>query len=68
MDLCRQKHAGMLEKWVRELFDIDGKYVLFGWILRRTNTVNVIWRLSSFTGGGRPHEPLLVLFQARAGT
>ena len=39
----------------------------FGWVLRRTNTVMIIWRLSSFTGGGRPHVPLRPLFQARAG-
>ena len=40
----------------------------FGWILCRTNTVDAIWRLSSFTGGGRPQVPLRALFQARVGT
>ena len=40
----------------------------FGWTLRRTNTANVIWRLSFFTGGGRPQVTLRALFQARAGT
>ena len=33
-----------------------------------TNTAKVIWRFSSFTGGGRPRMPLRALFQARAGT
>ena len=28
------------------------------------NTVKIIWRLSSFTGGGRPQVPLEALFQA----
>ena len=28
-------------------------YNFFCWDLRRTNPVNIIWRLSSFTGGGR---------------
>ena len=41
---------------------------IFGWDLRRINTLNVIWRLSSFTGGGRPQVPLCALLQARAGT
>ena len=35
----------------------------FCWILRRTNTINVIWRLSS-----RLQVRLRALFQARAGT
>ena len=32
---------------------------LFGWVLRRTNTVNVILRHCSFIGGGRPHVDAL---------
>jgi hypothetical protein len=32
------------------------------------NTVEVIWRLSNFTDGGRPRVPLRTLVQARAGT
>ena len=27
----------------------------------RTDTINVIWRLSKFTGGGRPQVPLRAL-------
>ena len=38
----------------------------FGLVLCRTNTVNVIWRLSNFNGGRRPQVPLRGLFQARA--
>ena len=33
----------------------------FGWGLRRTNIVKVIWRLSTFTGGGRLQVPLHAL-------
>ena len=40
----------------------------FSRVLRRTNTVNVIWRLPSIIGGGRPQELLSALFQAQAGT
>ena len=40
-------------------------YVLGCWVLRLTNTLKVIWRLSNFTGGGRPRVPLRALFQAR---
>ena len=25
--------------------------IFFGWVLRRTNTIKLIWRLSSITGG-----------------
>ena len=32
-------------------------------VLRRTNTVKVIWRLSCFTGGGRPQVHLFALFE-----
>ena len=32
-------------------------------VLCRTNTLKVIWRLSSFTGEGRPHVPLHALFK-----
>ena len=39
---------------------------LFG--LHRTNTVNVIWRFSSFAGGERLQVPFHALFQARATT
>ena len=43
--------------------------ILFcGWVLRLTNTVQVIWWLSSFTGGGRPRVPLRALFQSQVGT
>ena len=35
------------------------------WVLRRTNTVKIIWCISSFlTGGGRPQMSLRALFQA----
>ena len=45
------------------------KYVPFlVCVLRRTNTVNVVWRLSSFTGGGRPQVLLHASLQARADT
>jgi hypothetical protein len=30
---------------------------LFDWVLRHTDTVKVIWRHVSFTGGGRPKVP-----------
>ena len=43
--------------WLLQNFQI-----FFGWVLRRTNTVKVIWRPSSFTGG---EVTLCVLFQAR---
>ena len=33
-------------------------FFFFGWVLRRNNTVKVIRRLSSFTGGGRPQVHL----------
>jgi hypothetical protein len=36
----------------------------FDWVLRHTDTVLVIWRHSSFTGGGRPQVPFFALFQA----
>jgi hypothetical protein len=32
------------------------------WVLRHTDTVKVIWRRSSFTGGGRPQVPLCAFF------
>jgi hypothetical protein len=41
---------------------------LFDWVLRNIDTVKVISRRSSFTGGGRPQVPLRALFQARTGT
>jgi hypothetical protein len=34
--------------------------------LRRTNTVYVIWRISSFTGVGIPQMPLRELLQAQS--
>ena len=37
-------------------------------VLFPTNTVKVIWQLSSFIGGGRPQVAHCALFQARAGT
>jgi hypothetical protein len=37
--------------------------VFIGLVLRRTNTVQVIWRLSSFTGGGIPQVSFRALFQ-----
>ena len=41
----------------------------YGWGLRLTNTVKVIWRISSFTGRGRQTSVLLhTLLQARVGT
>ena len=42
--------------------------IVFGWVLHHTNTVKVIWGLSSFTGKGRPQVPLRALFQAQAVT
>jgi hypothetical protein len=30
-----------------------------------TNTLKVIWQLTSFTGGERPHVPLCALFKAQ---
>ena len=38
--------------------------IVYGLGLRRINTVKVIWRLSSFTNGGRPKMPLRALLQA----
>jgi hypothetical protein len=38
---------------------------LFGQVLRRTNTVDLIWRLSSFTGAGRPQVLYRASFQAQ---
>ena len=43
-------------------------FFFFGWVLRHTNTVEVIWGLSSFTSGGRPQVPFHALFQAQVGT
>ena len=43
------------------------KDFFFGWVLRHTNTVKVIWPHSSFTGRGRPRVLLRALFQAQAG-
>jgi hypothetical protein len=46
-------------------YDIQCMFVcLFDWVLRHTDTVKVIWRRSSFTGGGRPKVPFCALFQA----
>ena len=47
---------------------IDILLFFFGWVLHCTNTVMEIWRLSSFTGGGRPQVPFCALFQAQVGT
>jgi hypothetical protein len=41
---------------------------LFDWVLHHTNTVSIIWRRSSFSGGGWPRVPFPELFQARMGT
>jgi hypothetical protein len=41
------------------------KVVIFGWVLRRTNTGFVMRRLSSLTGGGKPRVPFYAIFQAR---
>ena len=38
----------------------------FGWVLCRTNTVKISWRLSNFPCGGRPQVPLRALFYERA--
>jgi hypothetical protein len=43
-------------------------FFLIDWILRHTDTVKVIWRRSTLTGGGRPQVPFRILFQARMGT
>jgi hypothetical protein len=37
-------------------------------VLRRTNTVYVIWQHSSFTVGGRPQVPFPAFFQAQTDT
>ena len=39
------------------------KSLFFVWGLRRTNTVKVKWRLTSFTGGRIPRVPLRALLQ-----
>jgi hypothetical protein len=44
----------------------DGRTFFGG--LRYTDTVKVIPRRFSFTGGGRPQVPFRALFQARTGT
>jgi hypothetical protein len=41
---------------------------LIDWVLRHIDTVKVISRHSSFTGGGKPQVPLCALFQALTGT
>ena len=41
---------------------------LGGWVLYHTNTVKVIWYVSSCIDGGRPKVPLHTLFQAVAST
>jgi hypothetical protein len=38
------------------------------WVLRHTNTVKVIWRRSSFTGGGRHQVPFHAWFQTQTRT
>ena len=35
----------------------------FGWVLRHTETVKAIWRLSNIPGGGRPQVPLRVFLR-----
>ena len=40
----------------------------FGWVLRRTNTLMVKWRHSSFTGGGSSKVSHRALFQAGTST
>ena len=43
--------------------------ILLGFV-SRTSTVKATWRISSFTGGGRPWLPLctLLVYQLRTGT
>jgi hypothetical protein len=43
-------------------------FVLMGLHVRHTNTAQIIWRGSNFTGGGRPQVPFCALFKARTGT
>ena len=48
-------------------YNIGTVNIFFGWVLCQTNTVKVIWPLSTFTGGRRHWVPLPALYQAQAG-
>ena len=43
---------------ITKKFSKNRNVIFFGWVLHRTNIVKVIWRLPSFTGGGRPQVSL----------
>ena len=58
----------LIQKEIAKLQDNWSKIVVFYWVLCRTNTVKVKWRLSSFTGGGILQVPPSALFQAQVGT
>jgi hypothetical protein len=45
------------------IFVLIVDFFFIGWGLHCTYTVEIKWRLSSITGGGRPKMPLCVLFQ-----
>jgi hypothetical protein len=67
------KHLSyFITKWTKfsthEGFTYLFIYFFFFRVLHRTNTVKVIWQLSSFTGGRRPQVPFHALFQAWTGT
>jgi hypothetical protein len=41
---------------LKQQYEVHTKDILFDWVLRHIDTVYVIWRRSSFTGGGRHQE------------
>ena len=47
---------------VYDFFDFFFIFI-FGWVLRRTNSVQVVMRLSSFNDGGRPQVHLCAVCQ-----
>ena len=61
-----EKQSGIDESkhFIHIYFGIFLFLVFFWWVLCYTNTVKVIWRLSSFADGGRPQVSLRSLFQA----
>ena len=83
IEICQMEAHNILCKWKFLDLRVSGFFYLnislsyhlpifqvfcFSWVLRHTNTVKIIWRLSSFVDGGNQQVTLRALFQTQAGS
>jgi hypothetical protein len=63
---CFDNESVLFRQWQRFVSTMTTFFL--GRVSCRTNTVSVIWRISSSTGGGRPQVPICTVFKAQTGT